>query len=55
MAKRAINLTVTTFTAECPCGGEVVNLRGSYMLDPSDAFFCDSCGDKLTIGKTVRL
>ena len=58
MAKRAVRVTATTFTAECPCGGSVIDTRnGSYQLDSDSlALACDSCEAEMNItAKTARL
>lgn len=58
MAKRAINLTVTPFTAECPCGGSVTDTRnGAYQLDSdSHDLACDTCEAAIVVTtKTARL
>jgi len=58
MAKRAIEVTAQTITAECPCGGSVMDsTNGSYQLtaDSIDHLVCDTCEAEIRIGKTARL
>ena len=58
MAK-AINIEVTTFSAECPCGGGVIDkVTSSFQLD-SDSFGngmeCHDCGVEIKVkNKTAR-
>lgn len=56
MAKRAVQVQATTFTAQCPCGGDVVDAHGSYQLTGEGAMFCDTCDDEIIVSvKTARL
>ena len=54
--KTAIDVSATTYTAECPCGGSVVSdLTGAYQLDGEGSMTCDTCGSAIRIGKTARI
>ena len=54
--KTAIDVSATTFTAECPCGGSVLSDQtGSYQLDGDGPMTCDTCGSAIRIGKTARI
>lgn len=57
MTKRAVRIECTTFTAECPCGGAVLDAgSGSYQLSAdSKRLICDTCEAEIAIGKTARL
>lgn len=58
MARTAINIEAVTFTAECPCGGEVMMAgTGSLLLTPGDAMVCSECDSEITFGsrKTARI
>ena len=62
MAKRrATNVEAQTFTAECPCGGGVLDkVRSSFQLDHdsihTNGMECESCEAEITIKvKTARL
>ena len=54
---KAVSVVAQTATAECPCGGSVMDMRtGAYMItsDSSD-LKCDRCGNVVKLGKTARL
>lgn len=57
MAKRAIQVTAQLVTANCPCGGSVIDTRsGSYDLgSDSTEMACDTCESPITLGRTARL
>ena len=59
--QRAINVTVTTFSADCgQCGGGAIDNRtGSFMLEYDSirsGLSCHDCGVKIIVkNKTARL
>lgn len=54
---KAVNVVAQMVTANCPCGGSIVDMRtGSYWFTPdSITLECDTCGKHVTLGKSARL
>ena len=51
--KRAVGVTAQTFTAQCPCGGDVLDATtGAYQLTRESQPECGECHATITLGKT---
>jgi len=55
--KNAKNVHAVLISAECPCGGSVIDaVTGSFDLTGGDAMICDTCESTIVINaKIARL